>query len=438
MSKRGEWGGRIGFILAASGSAIGLGNIWKFPYITGEHGGGAFVLVYLLCILLVGLPIMVAEIYIGKKTQKSPVGAFKEFQKEKNNRPFYLIGWIGVIAAILVLSFYSVVAGWAWHYLYLSFQGFSGTQAEVTSIFGELYGNAWLSIFWHTVMMAVTVWIISKGVSKGIETASKILMPILGVILIALMIYGLTLSGGMKAIKFLFYPDWSKLNAEAIIQALGHSFFTLSLGMGAMITYGSYLKKDIKIVRSSIIISFLDTLIALIAGVMIFSIVFTYGLEPSSGPGLVFKTLPVIFSQMAGGQIIAILFFMLLIFAALTSAISLLEVAVSYFVDEKGWSRKKSTLIFGFFIYLLGILSAISSIKIAGSPVLDLLDNITTKYFLPIGGLLTILVFAYGIDHKEKMEELNMNPLVYKIFNLIIRVITPLGLVYIILKKLGL
>jgi len=448
MAKRGHWGGKIGFILAASGSAIGLGNIWKFPYITGVHGGGAFVLVYLGFILAVGLPIMIAEIYIGKKTQKSPVGAFKEFETEadgiihyhkngKSYKPFYLIGWLGVIAAILVLSFYSVVAGWAWHYLYLSFMGFPSEIKEVKSLFGDLYKNPWLNILWHTVMMGVTIWIISKGVSKGIEKVSKILMPLLGLILVGLMIYGLTLPGGMKALKFMFYPDFSKLDSEGVIQALGHSFFTLSLGMGAMITYGSYLDKDIKIVRSSMIISVLDTLIALIAGVMIFSIVFTYGLEPTKGAGLVFVTLPVAFSQMTGGQFVAILFFILLIFAALTSAISLLEVAVSYFVDEKGWGRKKSTIIFGFFIYLLGILSAVSSIKVAGQPVLDLLDNVTTKYFLPIGGLLTILVFAYGIDHKEKMAELNMNPIFYPIFNVTIRIITPLFLVYIIAQKLG-
>ncbi len=449
MAVRGNWGGRLGFILAAAGSAIGLGNIWKFPYITGIHGGGAFVLVYLLCILIVGLPIMMAEIYLGKITQKSPVGAFEHFETEskgifhyhkngKATKPFYLVGWLGVISAILVLSFYSVVAGWAWHYLYLSFSGFPGSDVEVTSLFGKLYVNPYLQLFWHTLMMGVTVWIISKGVSKGIEKASKILMPVLFIILIGLMFYALTLSGGMKAVKFMFYPDFSKINAEGIIQALGHSFFTLSLGMGAMITYGSYLKEDVNIVKSSIIISILDTVIALVAGVMIFSIVFSYGLKATSGPSLIFKTLPVIFAKMPGGQIIAILFFILLIFAALTSAISLLEVAVSYFVDEKSWSRKKATIILGGFIYLLGILSAVSSLKIMNESYLDFFDNITTKYFLPVGGLFTILIFAYGIDHKSKMEELGLNPRVYFLFNWIIRIITPALLIFIILNKMGL
>lgn len=449
MASRGNWGGKLGFILAAAGSAIGLGNIWKFPYITGIHGGGAFVLIYLICILIVGLPIMMAEIYFGKMTQKSPVGAFEHFETEskgffhyhragKAMKPFYLIGWLGVISAILVLSFYSVVAGWAWHYLYLSFRGFSGTDAEVTSLFGKLYVNPYIQLAWHTLMMVVTIWIISKGVSKGIEKASKILMPFLFIILLGLMFYALTLSGGMKAVRFMFYPDFSKIDAEGVIQALGHSFFTLSLGMGAMITYGSYLKKDISIVKSSIIISILDTVIALVAGVMIFSIVFSYGLKATSGPSLIFKTLPVIFAKMPGGQIIAILFFILLIFAALTSAISLLEVAVSYFVDEKNWTRKKATLILGFFIYLLGILSAISSLKIMNESYLDFFDNITTKYFLPVGGLFTILVFAYGIDHKSKIEELGLKSWVYFLFNWIVRIVTPAVLIFIILNKIGL
>jgi NSS family neurotransmitter:Na+ symporter len=372
-------------------------------------------------------------------TQKRPVGAFKTFEKKDNaiSKQFYLIGWLGVIAAILVLSFYSVVAGWAWHYLFLSFKGFSGTDVQVSSLFGKLYVNPYIQLLWHTVMMAITIWIISKGVSKGIEKASKFLMPILFMILLGLMFYALTLSGGPKAIKFLFYPDFSKIDAEGVIQALGHSFFTLSLGMGAIITYGSYLKKDTSIIKSSIIISLLDTVIALVAGVMIFSIVFSYGLEATSGPSLIFKTLPVIFAKMPGGQIIAILFFILLIFAALTSAISLLEVSVSYFVDEKKWSRKKAVIIIGSFIYLLGILSAISSLKIMNESYLDFFDNITTKYFLPIGGLLTILVFAYGIDHKSKMKELDINPLVYQFFNLTIRIITPSILVFIILNKMG-
>ena len=438
MLKRGKWGGRLGFILAAAGSAIGLGNIWKFPYITGIHGGGAFVLVYLICILIVGLPIMIAEIYFGKISQKSPVGAFKHYEGEsKISKQFYLVGWLGVISSILVLSFYSVVAGWAWHYLYLSFKGFSGTDKEVTSLFGQLYVNPYIQTFWHTVMMGVTIWIISRGVSKGIEKASKILMPVLFIILVGLMFYALTLKGGMQAVKFLFYPDFSKIDAEGIIQALGHSFFTLSLGMGAMITYGSYLNKDVNIVKSSIIISILDTLIALIAGVMIFSIVFSYGLKASSGPSLIFKTLPVIFSKMPGGQIIAILFFILLIFAALTSAISLLEVAVSYFVDEREWSRKKATVIVGGFIYLLGIFSAVSSLKIMDETFLDFFDNITTKYFLPVGGLFTILIFAYGIDHKAKMEELNINKWVYNLFNITVRIFTPAVLIFIILNKMG-
>lgn len=452
MGKRAHWGDRLGFILAAAGSAIGLGNIWKFPYITGEHGGGAFVLVYLGCILLVGLPIIIAEIYFGKKTQKSPVGAFKAYEPETDGvihyhrkdgsirTPYHKVGWFSISSGIIILSFYSIVAGWACHYLMLSitqFNQFSGSKKEISGVFGALYQNASYNLLWHTVIIGVTIWIVSRGVQKGIEQASKILMPILALILVGLMIYGLTLSGGMKALSFMFYPDFSKLNPEAIIQALGHSFFTLSLGMGVMITYGSYLKKETNILSAGITIAILDTVIALVAGVAIFSIVFTFGLSPEGGPSLIFKTLPFLFGKIPGGQIIAIFFFLLLVFAALTSALSLLEVVVSYFIDERSWSRRKATLVFGGFIYLLGVLSAIPSLKIFGETFLDFFDNITTKYFLPIGGLLTILVFAYSVKGEEIREELKFSKKFYMGFSLMIKTVTPALLLFVILNKMG-
>lgn len=446
MNNRGNWGSKLGFILAAAGSAIGLGNLWKFPYITGKHGGGAFVTVYLICILLVGIPIMIAEIYIGKKTQKNPIGAFTELETEskgiihyhKNGKilkPFNLIGWMGFIAGFLILSFYSVVIGWVFHFLYLSIKGFENENPHV--LFNNLYINPYLNIFWHTIAMLITIFIVARGIQKGIETANKIMMPLLLFILIGITIYGLTLNNSIESINFMFNPDFSKINSEAVIQALGHSFFTLSLGMGAMITYGSYLNTKTSIVKTALIVTILDTLIALMAGVAIFSIVFSFNLEPSAGPGLIFKTLPIIFSEMKGGYVLAIVFFVLVLFAALTSAISLLEVVVSYFIDEKQWSRKKASWFMGGIIYLLGILSAVSSLKIFNESYLDFFDGLTTKYIMPIGGFFIITIFAFVLTDKEKQEELNLTGKLYSIFSFVVKYITPVLVLWIILNKIG-
>lgn len=442
MSQREVWNSKIGFILAAAGSAVGLGNIWKFPYITGVHGGGAFVLVYLIAIVFVGLPIMIAEIYIGKTTLKNPVGAFKECSKGSNYfkklaKLSPAAGFLGVLSGVLILSFYSVVAGWTLHFLFLSFKGFSGTKENIEAHFNHLYSTPSLMILWHTVLMVIVIAIILRGVQKGIEKASKILMPLLILILLALMSYSVFNGGAEKAFKFMFYPDFSKLDEEAIIQALGHAFFTLSLGMGVMITYGSYLKDKISIIKSSVIISIMDTLIALLAGMVIFPIVFSSGLEASSGPSLIFKTLPTLFAKITGGSVISVMFFLLLFFAALTSAISLLEVVVVYFVDERKWSRKKGTIVVGISIYLLGILSAIPKITVGKESVLDFLDDITTKYMLPLGGLLTILIFAYFIPIKAIKDELKLPKYLFYSFVWICRVITPVALIWVVLNKVG-
>ncbi len=318
---RGNWGTRVGFILAATGSAIGLGNIWKFPYITGVYGGGAFVLVYLFCVLLIGLPLMIGELMIGRRTQKNPVGAFKALHHKKSI--WQITGWLGIASGFLILSYYSVVAGWAIAYIFKAAAGFSGSTEAIQSQFGALVTSPQSSIMWHTIFMGLTIAIVVGGVKNGIERWSKILMPMLFTLLLGLMIYGLAFTdGGMQALSFLFSPDFSKLTAEGVLSALGHAFFTLSLGMGAMLTYGSYMKKETNLMKDAITVSFLDTLIALMAGVAIFSMVFNYDLEIAAGPGLIFKTLPVLFAQT--GRWISIPFFVLLSFAALTSAISLL------------------------------------------------------------------------------------------------------------------
>jgi NSS family neurotransmitter:Na+ symporter len=436
---RGHWGSRLGFVLAAAGSAIGLGNVWKFPYITGEYGGGAFVLVYLVCVVIVGLPLMTAEFMIGRRAQENPVGAFQRLHHRGS--AWQGAGWLGVASGFVILSFYSVVAGWALAYVFKSIVGFSGTPEQIQSQFVNLVLSPGSSIMWHTVFMALTVAIVIGGIQGGIERWSKILMPALFLILLGLMFYGLFgTQGGVKALAFLFKPDFSRLSAEAVLSALGHAFFTLSLGMGAMITYGSYMRRDISIFRNAVTISILDTLIALMAGIAIFSLVFHYGMQPAQSVGLIFKTLPVLFKET--GPIISVPFFVLLTFAALTSAISLLEVVVSYFIDERGWGRAKATLLMGGAIYALGLLSANAkwTVPFRGKSqgFLDIFDFISTNYMLPIGGLATCLFTAWVMKKRDKIDELGSAGSLYKGFTFVLRYITPVAVLLVILHGLKL
>lgn len=435
MSSRGNWGGRIGFILAAAGSAVGLGNIWKFPYVVGRNGGGAFYLIYIAAVLLAGIPLMIAEIYIGHKTEKSPISAFKALQ---NGRiPFSPVGFAGVLTGALILSFYSVITGWIFHYFFLSLGGFSGSDESVKGLFGELASSPWINIGWHTLVMLIVVLVIIKGVEKGIEKVSKILMPALGILMILLVVHSLFSKGFGQAAEFMFYPDFSKVTGHTLLEALGTAFFTLSLGMGAMITYGSYIKESrVSYLKTSVQIAAIDTIIATMAGLIIFPIVFSNGLEPGSGPSLIFETLPVLFSKMTGGRVVAVLFFLLVIFAALTSAISLLEVCVSSCVDEFNWSRTKSTVVFGIIVWLLGILSAVSSLNVGGRGFLDIFDALTSHYLMPIGGLATIIIFAWGIPTSAK-EGCFGNTKNFKTFLFITRFVTPVLLTIVILKEIG-
>jgi NSS family neurotransmitter:Na+ symporter len=439
VPSRGQWASHLGFILAAAGSAIGLGNIWKFPYITGEYGGGAFVLVYLICVVIVGLPLMIAEIMIGRRAQQNPVGAFQVLHHK--NSPWQLTGWLGVASGFLILSFYSVVAGWAIAYIFKSIAGFTGSPEQIQDQFTQLVVSPFDSILWHSIFMFLCIAIVIGGVQRGIERWSKILMPALFLILIGLMFYGLFFTrGGTHALEFLFKPDFSKLSAEAALSALGHAFFTLSLGMGAMITYGSYMKKHDNIVKNAVVVSFLDTLIALMAGIAIFSLVFHYGMEPGQSVGLIFKTLPVLFKETGPG--ISVPFFILLSFAALTSGISLLEVVVSYFIDMRGWGRAKATILLGGAIYIFGLLSAISSITLPfrgkDQGVFDILDFVTTNYMLPVGGLLTCLFTAYVFKKKDKIEEFGYGGTLYLVFEILMKVITPIAVIMILLHGLEL
>ncbi|HOP08264.1 MAG TPA: sodium-dependent transporter [candidate division Zixibacteria bacterium] len=432
QSTRGNWGTHLGFILAAAGSAIGLGNIWKFPYITGDYGGGAFVLVYLLSVVVVGLPAMLAELIIGRRSQKSPVGAFQAMHRKGS--PWRLTGWLGILSGFVILAIYSVIAGWSMAYVYKSLQGFSGSAADIMEQFDALAGSAFDTSVWHTLFMVLCTLIVIGGVQRGIERWNKILMPLLVIILVGLATYGIIAThGGGQAIAFLFKPDFSKLSAEGVLSALGHAFFTLSLGMGAMITYGSYMKRGSSLVKDAITISILDTLIALIAGVAIFSLVFHYNMEPSQSVGLIFKTLPVLFAET--GPWISVPFFILLSFAALTSGISLLEVVVSYFIDERGWSRMKATLIMASAIYLVGLFAANphAMVPFTNLTVFGLIDVTSTNYMLPIGGLLTVIFLGWVVSDAVRKEELNLSDSFAGAFKFIVKYLTPIAILIVLL-----
>lgn len=397
---RAHWSNRFLFILAAAGSAIGLGNIWKFPYIAGENGGGAFVLIYLLCVVAIGVPIFIAELYIGQNAQANAVKSFEVIHKEKTK--WRGIGFLGVVSSFLILSFYSVVGGWVLDFCYRAVSGqfVSESPAVVQSAMGGLLANHVRQVFWHTLFMGATIGIVVGGIKQGIEKWSKILMPALFILLGILLVYAFFLPGVGAAMTFLFSPDTSKLTAAGILEAVGHSFFTLSLGMGAMITYGSYLSQKENLVKVAFTVSFLDTLVALAAGFVIFAVVFTYGMQPGGGPTLMFQTLPMLFAQMPGGYFVSIAFFFLVVFAALTSAISLLEVVVAYTVEKYHVSRFRATATTGTAIFALGILTALSTnllseFKIVGLTFFDLFDKLTSSVFLPLGGLLFAIFYGW-------------------------------------------
>ena len=405
MSKRENWGSKVGFVLAASGSAIGLGNIWKFPYIAGENGGAAFIFVYLMCIAVIGLPVLIAEILMGRTTQRNPVGAFRKL----SGKPFWaFVGGMGVVAGFVILSYYAVVAGWTLGYLVEAFKGVFNNFASASDAethFNNLVGDVRWMMGYYTLFFALTMAVVYMGVKNGIERGSKIMMPVLFLIIIILVIRGVTLPGASVGLNFIFNPNWDKITGQSILIALGHAFFTLSLGMGAMMTYGSYLSKKDSVPGSSLQILILDTLIAILVGVAIFTAVFAMGQNPAAGPGLIFHSIPFVFASMPGGYIFAILFFVLLALAALTSAISLLEVITAYFVDELRWARHKVVLAMGIVVFLVGVPSALSynvlsDFHILGLTFFDFADYISANILLPLGGL-SIAVFVgwvWGID----------------------------------------
>lgn len=446
-SIHGEWSSRWAFILAATGSAVGLGNIWKFPYITGENGGGAFVLVYLICIACIGIPIMMAEILLGRRGRQSPINTMRVLAKEEGRNPHWQwLGWAGVVTGFLILSYYSVIAGWALAYVVQTADGlFVSTSADqVKTIFDNLVSNPGRLLFWHTVFMFMTMVVVARGVRSGLEKAVRFLMPTLFLLLLVLVGYSMSTGAFAQGVEFLFTPDFSKLSGQSILIAMGHAFFTLSLGMGAIMVYGSYLPKNTSITQASFYIAGADTLVALLAGMTIFPIVFANNLAPAAGPGLIFQTLPIAFGQMWGGTFFGTLFFVLLVFAAWTSAISLIEPAVAWLVENHGMRRVKASVVAGLATWLTGIGTVLSfnkwsDYRLFDKTFFDLLDYLTANIMLPLGGLAIAIFAAWLMSKKATQDELDLGDTAgYQIWRILVRYVAPVAVAVVFLNVIGL
>lgn len=442
---RETFGSTFGVIAAAAGSAIGLGNIWKFPYITGEYGGAAFLVVYLIFIAAIGLPIMLAEFVVGRKGKRNAFGSFKRLVP---NSWWRYIGYLGVASAFIILSYYGVVAGWALKYVVASATGIlhNMSSGQILGYFREFTTSPFEPLIYQILFMFITGLVVIVGIKKGIEKYSKILMPLLLVIIIILDIRAVTLPGAGEGLKFLFYPDFSKLTSEGVLQALGHAFFSLSLGMGVLITYGSYVKRKNNLMKTASEVTIADTLIALLAGIAILPAVFAFGVEPGAGPGLVFATLPNVFQQMTGGMVFSVMFFVLLSIAALTSSISILEVAVAYFSEELKMKRKLATIMATILATLLGIICSLSfgilgDYKLFGKNFFDLLDFIAANVLMPLGGMFIALFVGWVFGKRRTKNELeyggHINKLLLNGLIFLLRYVAPIAILIVFLNGIG-
>ena len=448
-SIHGMWSSRLAFVLAAAGSAVGLGNIWRFPYITSENGGGAFVLIYLGCILLVGLPVMLSEIVIGRRGRMSPVNSLRELSADVGaSRAWIGLGFLGIVAGFLILSFYSVVAGWTLHYGFLYLKELFGAPGitDPQAAFSGLLGSAGQLTFWHGVFMLLTVGVVALGVEKGLERAVSILMPMLFILLLILLGYAVSTGYVGEAARFLFHPDWSKVTTGTVVTALGQAFFTLSLGMCAIMTYGAYLPSNVNVPRVGTAVAATDTVIALLAGLAIFPIIIAFGVDPGrGGPGLIFETLPLAFAQMPFGILYGALFFLLLSVAAWTSSISLMEPATAYLVEATNLSRKTAALLIAGSCWLLGLATVFSfniwsEITIGGRNLMGAIEFVATDIMLPVGGLLTALFAGWVLSKTITREDLNdkMPDWAFQCWLWLTRVVTPLLILVVMVNILGL
>ena len=445
-TKRATFGSKIGVILATVGCAVGLGNIWRFPYMLGENGGAAFLLVYISCILFLGIPVMITEFFIGRYSRKNAAGAFKVMAP---GTKWSVIGYNGVTAAFLILGYYAVVSGWTLEYIVQAFSGsLEGKNAtDFADEFTAFSTGVFRPILWTVVFIALTHIIIVSGVKEGIERASKVMMPMLFLILIALCVRSITLPGASEGLTFLFNPDFSKIDSSVVLSAMGQAFFSLSIGMGCLITYASYFGKQTNLQTTALQVTILDTLVAVLAGVMIFPAVFSFGIEPTTGPELVFITLPNVFEQLPFGNIWSFVFFVLLALAALTSTISLHEVSTAYVHEEYHVSRKKAAIIVSVGVTIVGILCSLSmgllsSYTLFGLNFFNLLDFVTAKIMLPLGGMMICIFTAKRVDKLLLKEEVTNHGTIrfyfFSTYVFFVKYIAPIGIGLIFFNELGL
>ena len=444
--KRETFGSKLGFIMATAGSALGLGNIYRFPCEAGANGGAAFVIVYLALALVIGTPLMISEFVIGRNSRSNPVGAFRKLSGGKGTA-WPVVGYLGVLCAFLILAFYTTVAGWTLGYLGKSAAGhFAGQDlAAIQRQFSDFTNHPWLPILCQLAFLALTAVVVMRGVKGGIERWSKILMPMLLVIMVVLCVKSLTLSGAREGLEFFFKPDFSKITGKVVLSALGQSFFSLSIGMGALITYGSYLGRRDNMVSSAVSVTLADALVAILAGVIIFPAAFSFGIQPEAGASLAFTTLPLVFQQMTGGYFFCLIFFLLLVIATLTSTISLLEVIVAALTEELRLSRTKAALLGAVGTAVIGVLATMSfragsPLHIGAKTVFDLLDQITALYMMPIGGLLIVLFVGWKMKRGDVMDELTshqtLRPGLRKVILFIIKYIAPVAIAVIFVSQL--
>lgn len=445
---REHWGSRLGFILAAVGSAIGLGVLWKFPYTIGQNGGGLFLFTYFLCVIVIGIPVLIGELLLGRRSQRAAVGAFETLA---GDRPRWKVaGWFGVLSSFLIMSFYSVIAGWGMSYILMSLSGFyqNLSSVEVSDVFEKLSHSGSITVFWHFLFTLITMSIVLTGVRKGIEFWSKLMTRALFVILIGLLCYSISLEGFQKAVHFIFYPDVAQFRFSSVLEALGLAFFTLSLGQGIMISYGSYMRKRENIPQMACVIAFSVIFVAIMAAMTIFPVIFTFGFEPQQGSGLIFKTLPYLFAKLPGSLVISTVFFTLFVFTALTSAIPFIEVVATNIMELANWSRKKAVLSVAIGTFLFGIPSALAFSQelfpswqnVYGTNFLDTIDNLVSTWIIPVGGLLTALFIGWGLKREISEGEFPLGKgwaRFHRVWHFFMKWIIPLTIFLIILQKSG-
>ncbi|MEH6949105.1 sodium-dependent transporter [Bacillus sp. JJ634] len=440
-----QWTSKLGFILAAAGSAIGIGVIWKFPYMVGTNGGGIFFLMFILFTLIIGAPILITEFIIGRRTQKDAVRAYKELAP---GTPWTLIGYCGVIASIILLSFYSVVGGWILSYLIRSITNSLSnlTQQQYGDLFNTIISNPYETVIAQLIFMLITILVVQGGIQQGIEKASKYMMPALFILFLVLLARSLTLDGAMEGVKFFLKPDTSVLSEQTVLLALGQAFFTLSIGISVMVTYASYLNKNEDLTKSALSVVGLNIFIALLAGLVIFPAVFALGFDPASGPGLVFVVLPAVFNEIAFGSVFMFIFFILILFATLTSAFSILEIVVAAMVKGDEAKRKKSSWIAGILVFIIGIPSALSfgvlsNITLFNKSIFDIADFLVSNIALPVGALFISLFVGFQLKRLHVEEEFlsgsSYGKKIFKVWYFLIRYIAPIAIAIVLLSSIG-